>query len=80
MTITRNRIIPMLRVRTAAGSDPDVIEIDDCREVYLDPGIDQDELGNVFCPCDKSPSGQCEYDSTDRICFDRCIHCRRITG
>lgn len=76
--MTRSRTIPKLIVPIASGSEPQVIEIDDCREVYGDQ--DHDDFGTVFEPCDASPSGQCEYDSTDRFYFDRCIHCKRITG
>jgi hypothetical protein len=54
----------------ASGSDRDVIEIDDCREVVGD-------WPEVIEPCDKSPDGQCVYGWPD----DRaCKYCGRLSG
>jgi hypothetical protein len=60
-----------LVVPIASGSDPDVIEIDDCSNAVGDfPEIDT--------PCDLSPSGQCVYSWRDH--FRACIHCKQESG
>jgi hypothetical protein len=66
------RTLPFaLAVPVASGSDPDVIEIDDCIQVYGDwPEIDT--------PCEASPVDQCEYSAVDN--FRRCIYCGRESG
>lgn len=51
------------------SGEPAVVDIEDCTEVY-------GEWPDVQEPCDFSPSGQCEYASSD---YDTCIHCGRKT-
>lgn len=68
-----SRTIPFraVTVPISNGSDPDVIEIDDCTNVYqMFPEIER--------PCDKSPVGECEYNALGDP--DICIHCRKATG
>lgn len=57
-----------------AGSDPDVIEIDDATNVYeLWPEVDT--------PCENpaAPHGQCHYNAV-ALEPDRCLYCGKITG
>lgn len=56
-------------------ADPGIVDsIDDASEVYGDH--DDDEFPEIDTPCELSPSGQCEYASSD---YDTCIHCGRKT-
>lgn len=72
MTIL-NRMLKLrqITVSTKAGDDPDAID-EAMERVHDYPEIDT--------PCDKSPSGQCEYNSEDRFYFDKCLHCKKLTG
>ncbi len=63
-----NGLIPVRGVRL--GTDPD--GIDDATEVYGD-GLTFD-IHNCSEPCDRSPSGQCEYTMKFHN-WARCIHC-----
>lgn len=56
---------------TLPFSDPGQV-----REMYLDH--DRDEFGNIIEPCDKSPTGQCEYKLKDRFQF--CAWCGKESG
>lgn len=49
------------------------IDIDDCTNVY---GDSLDLFPYVETPCDKSPSGQCEFNALAPD-HERCIHCGR---
>lgn len=56
-----------------SGSDPDIIEIDDCTEALGDwPDITEP------CTSNESPAGQCEYSFKDE--FTRCLYCGRASG
>lgn len=57
-----------------AGSEPELIEIDDASEaIGLEP--ETDEFSYPVEVCDLNPTGYCEYSMTDG--FSRCIHCGR---
>lgn len=62
-----------LMVPTHSGSDPDVIEIDDAKNVYGDCEVD--DFGSLTEPClsSRNPAGQCQYSWHDK--WTRCIHC-----
>ncbi len=60
-----------LTIPIANGSDPQVMEIEDCTESVGD-------FPEIETPCDLSPSGQCEYSWRDN--FRACIHCRKTSG
>lgn len=60
-----------LTLPISSGSDPDVIEMEDCTEAVGDfPEIDT--------PCPRAPAGQCEYSMRDG--FRRCMHCGQPSG
>ena len=60
-----------ISVPIGAGSEPQLIEIDDARQTYGD----LDDFGDVIQLCFKSPSDQCVYSDVDN--FRCCIHCGR---
>jgi len=63
-----------LTIRIGAGSDPELIEIDDATEaIGVEP--EMDEFAYPVEVCDLNPTGYCEYTMADR--FTRCIHCGR---
>lgn len=64
-----------LAVPIHSGSDPDVIELEDCHQVYAD------DFPEIDTPCDaeENPSGQCVFNSL-AIEHDRCIYCGKRTG
>lgn len=75
--MTKLRILPFaLVVPLSSGSDPDVIAIDEDREVYGDwPEID------TPCDDDANPGDQCVYNA--ELPFPehhRCVYCKRMTG
>lgn len=58
----------------ANGSDPELIEIEDCHEVYGDwPEVDT--------PCEdpRAPAGQCHFNAVGME-PDRCLYCGKRTG
>lgn len=60
-----------LTVPIGAGSEPDLIEIEDIHDAI-------GEFQDIDTPCDRSPSGQCEYSMSDN--FRCCIHCGKESG
>ena len=66
---------PVLAYEPVSEAKPaDIIDLDDCREVYLDS---LDLFPFIEERCDYSPSGQCEYGGPQ----DReCKWCRRPSG
>ncbi len=78
-----SRPLPLARVisiSTAAGSDPDALDIEDCSEVYGDNADPM--LPEIHDPCPKNPvkgGGDHEY-SRDYYRFGRCVHCHEPSG
>ena len=67
--------VPVWAYERFIAPEPD---IDEPCEVYGDalglfPEIEQ-------TPCDRAPSGQCEFDALARDDHDLCKHCKRRTG
>lgn len=57
-----------------AGSEPELIEIDDATEaIGVEP--ETDEFSYPVEHCDMNKTGYCEYTMADH--FTRCIHCGR---
>lgn len=63
-----------LTLPLGAGSEPELIEIDDTHEAIGD----LDDFGDVIELCIKSPIGQCQYSDKDG--WLRCVHCGRESG
>lgn len=63
-----------ISIPTGAGSEPELIDIDDATEaIGVEPDID--DFGDIIEPCEKNPNGHCEYSMADG--FTRCVHCGR---
>lgn len=69
-------MIRSLTIPIGAGSEPELIEIDDASEAVGE--FEVDDYGDVFELCPRSPSDQCVYSMTDN--FKCCIHCGRESG
>lgn len=76
--IMTSRIIPLrkLVVPMSSGSDPDVIDMEDCTEAVGDwPEID------TPCDDDSNPGDQCIYNA--ELPYPehrRCRYCKKLTG
>ena len=63
-----------LTIPIGAGSEPELIEIDDAHEA----AGDLDDFGDGIELCIKSPIGQCQY--IDKDGWRACVHCGRESG
>lgn len=63
----------------ANGSEPQILEIEDCTEVYGDNVVDL--FPEVFIDCENpdAPSGQCHYNPAS-LEPTRCLYCGKLTG
>lgn len=70
-----------LTIPISLGSEPEIIEIDDCSEaVGVEPEQDDglDHFGDVIELCFASPIGQCVYGIATG--YQRCLYCNRGSG
>ena len=72
--MTRRTIPLAVVVPIRRGSDPDVIEIDDCREVY---GDSLDLFPAIEDHCHRSPHGQHSYCG---LRGEVCFYCGKPSG
>lgn len=68
-----------LVVPTHSGSDPDVLEMEDCTEVYGDNIMEM--FPEIDTPCENplAPGGQCHFNA---VALDPtiCLYCGKRTG
>lgn len=73
--------MPKLSIPINAGSDPQIIDLEDCHEVYGDqPNVVPmfPEI-YVFCENPDAPSGQCHYNAVS-LDPTLCLYCHKKTG
>lgn len=74
-----SKTLPLaLVVSVSSGSDPDVIEIEDCVNVYGD-SLDLFPMVERWCESPNAPAGQCEFNAV-ALEHDRCLYCGKRTG
>lgn len=67
-----------LPLAIATIHEGDVIDLDDCHQVYGD-GLDLFPLIDTPCENPSAPGGQCHFNA---VSFepDRCLYCKKLTG
>lgn len=63
-----------LGIAIANGSEPEVLDLEDCTEVYGD-------WPEIFVECENpdAPAGQCHFNAVG-LEPTRCLYCRKLTG